>query len=482
MTDREPLPFNEEAEQALLGTLMARPSAVDEVDALQAHHFFIPAHSRIYRAIRELRDQRKDTSPWLVVSQAGADVDPDLQGVGGRQYIADLVDSIVSVMSAGAYADTIIELWRRRQAIGIIDSFRSALALDGLADRRPVSEQLAGLINGLDRVAEIDPDDPGPVPIADAGERLLQNVSDVLGGAAPPVLSVGLPTFDSALRGGLRNDLIVLGGRPGMGKTSFAEGVSFNIASIGKRVAFFSQEMTKEKLFAKQIAAMTGIPSARIMAATVDKGREFPRLVAAHEEIRDLPIFIDEASGVTPDQILRRSRRIERRGGLDLVIVDHLGMMMDDGGNARSQYERVSANIAGLQRVQKRLGVPVIVLVQLNREVEKRPDKRPTMADFRDTGMIEEYARTILLAYREEYYVQRAKPAWSSESYDADMPAWEDQMRAVKGKGEIILAKNDLGAAGFAIELGFDAERTRWHAPNNPLRDFDAPETQVETL
>ena len=185
MTDRDPLPHNQDAEQHLLGMLICRPAGVDEVDALESHHFFYPSHGRIFRTIQELRDGNKDVFPSLVAEMAGVDIDPDLTDVGGGEYIGDLCPSVISLHNPLDYALHLIELWRRRQAIGLIDSFRPALTRDDLADRRPVSEQVATLINGLDRIAEIDPEDPGLIPIADAGDRLLASVSDV--GSSPRV-------------------------------------------------------------------------------------------------------------------------------------------------------------------------------------------------------------------------------------------------------------------------------------------------------
>lgn len=468
-------PFNDELEQHLLGTLMVRNSAIDDVaDILDAHHFYVPVHGRIYAAIRVLRDAGQHVDSITVAQACGAATDNDLADVGGTEYVADLVGSVITVAMPMQHAQAIVDLWRRREVVAMVDRKRAALADIDPDDRRSVADQIADFGNELDQIAEDNPDDPGLEPVSIAGQSFLQRVSDAMEGKRPPLLSTGLPALDEAIGGGLREVLTVLGGRPGMGKTSLAETIAWHVAGNGGRVAFFSQEMSRETLVGKQISAMTGIPFSRMEKGQIDKRREFLRVVNAKEHIVSLPVFVDQMASLTPSQMLRRARRIQRRGGLSLVIVDHLGIMSDDGAQARSNYERMSSVIKGLQRVQKQLGVPVLVLAQLNREVEKRNEKRPNLADFRDTGQVEEYARVILLAYRDEYYVQRDRPSTDDENYDAKLIAWEGRRAASKGLAEVQVAKNELGAAGFTVDLGFDALRTRFHTLGEPIRDFDA--------
>lgn len=470
-----PPPHNEAVEQMLLGTLMVRNGTIDDVaDILDPHHFFFPAHGRIYAAIRSLRDEGKHVDNIAVAQACGVDNDVDLSEMGGAGYIAELVSSIVTVALPINHAKTIVGLWRRREAIHLVDRKRAALADRDPDDRRSVEDQIADFGNELDEITEDDPDDPGLEPISVACASLMQRISDAMEGKRPPLLSTGLPALDEAIGGGLREVLTVLGGRPGMGKTSLAETIAWHAASSGGRVAFFSQEMSRETLMLKQISAMTGIPSSRLEKGQIDKRREFLRVISAKERAVSLPIFVDQMASITPAQVVRRARRIQRRGGLSLVVVDHLGIMSDDGGQARSNYERMSSVIKGLQRAQKQLGVPMLVLAQLNREVEKRVDKRPNLSDFRDTGQVEEYARVILLAYRDEYYIQRDKPSHTDENYDAKMANWDARRAAAKGRAEIQVAKNELGLAGVTVDLGFDALRTRFHAIGEAIRDFDA--------
>jgi replicative DNA helicase len=466
---RQP-PHNIEAEQALLGAILTNNDACDRVSQfLQPEHFFEPLHARIYDAAANLIRMGKLATPITLKSYF--ENDATMKEIGGPAYLARLAASATTIINAEEYGRTIHELAQRRKLIGIgTDIVNEAYDGDVENSARAMIEKAETTLYSL---AEVDKYGKG---FQNFG-RALTDAIDMAAAAFQrdghlSGLSTGLRDLDEKMGGLQASDLIILAGRPAMGKSALATNIAYHVARAydaeyqpdgslkvknGGVVALFSLEMSAEQLATRIIAEQSGIPSEKIRRGKIDED-EFKRLVDVSRELQALPLYIDATGGLTIAQVAARARRLKRQRGLGLIIVDYLQLLAGSARKAaEGRVQEVSEITVGLKALAKELNVPIIALSQLSRQVENRDDKRPQLADLRESGSIEQDADVVLFIFREEYYMQRKEPRPGTPEH----LTWQDDMNRVTGIAEVIIGKQRHGPTGI-VELQFESTLTRF--------------------
>jgi replicative DNA helicase len=474
-TGREP-PHNLSAEAAVIGSVLYDNNAFQRIaDLLQPSDFYAPAHAEIFDAcVRLIQNGRVADGVTL---REQFEKNERLAEIGGAQYLAELLDSAAFGPEVQDYARIIRDLAMRRELINIGAGVQTrAMVPDRDLDG---SQQLETAERELFALAERGSTGRGFASFSDALTESLQMAEAAFkrdGKIAG--IATALDDLDHKL-GGLHNsDLIILAGRPSMGKTSLATNIAYNAASAyrgekqedgsvktiqGAKVAFFSLEMSSEQLATRILAERTGINAHKIRQGDLDK-HDFERLRDATEELQNLPLVIDDQGGISVSQLAARARRQQRVGGIDLIIIDYLQLLSGSSGKANeNRVQEITQITTTLKALAKELQVPVIALSQLSRAVEQREDKRPQLSDLRESGSIEQDADVVMFVYRESYYLERTEP-----QADADNPSanenwhnWRQRMDQVYGTAEVIIGKQRHGPIGKVV-LSFDANVTRF--------------------
>ncbi len=463
-------PNNIEAEQALLGAMLVNNDAFYRVsDFLKAEHFYEPLHRKILEVAAELIRMGRVANP--VTMRPFLPVEEKVGPMTVAQYLARLAAEAVTVINAPDYGRAIYDLAMRRMLISVGEDMVN-VAFDAPVDVAP-ADQIEAVERRLFEIAESGRYDGGFAGFDDAVKSAVDmaNAAYMRDGHLSGI-ATGLRDLDRRMGGLQPSDLIVLAGRPGMGKTSLATNIAFAIASAyrpiqqadgsvragqGGVVGFFSLEMSAEQLATRIISEQAEISSSRIRRGEIDEC-EFERLVACSQAMQKIPLYIDQTGGIAIAQLASRARRLKRQRGLDLLVIDYIQLMQ--GTSQRSSQNRVqevTEITTGLKALAKELGVPIIVLSQLSRRTEERDDKRPQLSDLRESGSIEQDADVVLFVYREEYYLKNKEPKVGTEEY----LKWESGMAAARGKAEVIVAKQRHGPTG-TVSLAFTGEFTRF--------------------
>jgi replicative DNA helicase len=464
-------PHNIEAEQALLGAILVNNEALYRVsDFLEPVHFFEPMHQNIFQLSRDLVRAGKIATP--VTLKTFLDATIDIGGLTVSQYLARLAAEATTIINAEDYGRTVYDLAIRRALITVGEDVVN-VAFDAPVDFSP-RDQIEDAERRLYELAETGRYDGG-------FQRFAQALTTAVDMAAHAYerdgklsgLATGLDDLDRMMGGLQPSDLVILAGRPGMGKTALATNVGYNVAKAwrgevkpdghtvtvnGGIVGFFSLEMSAEQLATRIIAEQTGIPSNQIRRGNIGEG-DFERIKDYSIELQHLPLYVDETGGLSVAQLAARARRLKRQRGLDLLIVDYLQLLQ--GSTKRSSENRVqeiTEITTKLKALAKELNVPILALSQLSRQVESRDDKRPQLSDLRESGSIEQDADVVLFVYREEYYHLMRKPLEGNREKFAEWLAESDK---VHGKAEVIIGKQRHGPTG-TVELQFDAAVTRF--------------------
>ncbi len=474
-------PQNLEAEQALLGAILSNNEASDRVsNFLTADHFSEAVHSRIYEAATTLIRMGKLAS--AVTLKSHFENDATLKEIGGTAYLGRLAASATTIINAEEYGRTIYELAQRRKLIGIgTDVVNEAFEPDIEINSKEMIEKAEQALYGL---AETDKYGKGFQAFTHALTMAIDMASSAYqrqGGLSG--ISAGLTDLDEKMGGLQSSDLIILAGRPAMGKTALATNIAYHVAKNYKAeyqpdgsnkvldggiVAFFSLEMSSEQLATRIIAEQSGISSEYIRRGKISED-EFQRLVDVSRELQSLPLYIDSTGGLTIAQLASRARRLKRQRGLGLIIVDYLQLLAGSSNKQREgRVQEVTEITVGLKALAKELAVPIIALSQLSRQVESREDKRPQLSDLRESGSIEQDADVVLFVYREEYYLERLMPADGTPEFQG----WQEKMDRAHGKAEVIIGKQRHGPTG-TVELQFEGKLTRF---SNLARDGYTPE------
>ena len=461
------IPFSIEAEQQLLGALLTDNGVYDRIqNIILGDHFYEPVHARIFDLCAERIKRSALASP--VTIKAFMDDDPGLKALGGAPYLARLASAAISSFAAPDYAQMIREFAMRRALIGLGNDIAARAATVRVDD--DATEQIKAAEQVLYTLGEQGVAERGfvsflaaaneAVDIANAAYRREGQLSG---------LSTGLIDLDAKMGGLNPSDLIILAGRPSMGKTSLATNIAFNIAKnhqpgqeddgrvkTGGVVAFFSLEMSASQLATRVLSEAAQVPSEKIRRGDMTED-EFRRFVQTAIDLQNAPLYIDDTPALPINQLAARARKLKRTRGLDVLMVDYLQLLRPASAKD-SRVNEVSEITQGLKAIAKELNVPVIALSQLSRQVENREDKRPQLSDLRESGSIEQDADIVMFVFREEYYREREKPA----DHELDkMAAWQEIMASVHGKAEVIIGKQRHGPIG-TVELSFEGQFTRF--------------------
>jgi replicative DNA helicase len=466
----EPLPHNIEAEQQLLGAILTNNDVFDRISALvKGEHFYEPTHQRIFDLAAARIQKNALASP--VTLKAFLEDDPGLKDLGGPAYLARLAGAAISAYAARDYAQTIYDLAVRRSLIDLGREIAARAAKVDI-DLEP-KEQIVEAEQALYKLGEQGHAERG-------FQSFLKAVTDAVnvanaayqrdGGLAG--LATGLADLDKKLGGLHPSDLLILAGRPSMGKTSLATNIAFHIAKSyrrGKRpdgtegaveggvVGFFSLEMSAEQLAARVLSEAAEVPSEQIRRGDMTEA-EFRRFVEAAKDLEACPLYIDDTPALPIAQVAARARRLKRTHGLDVLFVDYLQLLRGTAKGPDNRVQEVSEITQGLKAIAKELNIPVVALSQLSRQVENRDDKRPQLSDLRESGSIEQDADVVMFVFREEYYREREKPG----DHDLEaMAKWQAVMEQVHGKAEVIIGKQRHGPIGN-VELAFEGRFTRF--------------------
>jgi replicative DNA helicase len=463
-TRNEPrqMPHNAEAEQGLLGALLVDNRAFEKVsDFLKGEHFYAPVHGRIFEIIARLIERGQIASP--ISLKAAFDDDEDLVHLGGAAYLSDLVGSVITILNAEEYGRTIFELHLRRQLISLGEEVSAAALKHDI--EAPASTQIESAERKLYDLATVGDAGAGFIPfsasltkaivLAEAAYRRDTHITGV---------TTGLVDMNRKLGGFQPSDLIVLAGRPSMGKTALATNMAFNAAQAfadsrgkeGASVAFFSLEMSAEQLATRVLAEVSQVASEKIRKGEV-RDVEFRRFVEASQKLATVPLYIDDTPALSIAQVRTRARRLKRQYGLGLIVIDYLQLLRGSGKSSENRVQEISEITRGLKAIAKELHVPVLALSQLSRAVEQREDKRPQLSDLRESGTIEQDSDVVMFVFREEYYIERLQPQEGTPEH----VKWQADMERVHNVAEVIIGKQRHGPIG-TVRLHFNGQFTKF--------------------
>ena len=463
----ESVPHSIEAEQQLLGALLTNNDVYDKIASIiTPKHFYDPVHARIFETAAARIAKNNLASP--VTLKAFFEDDDGLKELGGPAYLARLAGAAISAFAVRDYAQLIYDLAIRRDLIALGQEISAKAARVDVASEP--KEQIVEAEQQLYKLAEQGQTESG-------FQSFLKAVTDAVnvanaayqreGGLAG--IATDLMDMDKMLGGLHKSDLLILAGRPSMGKTSLATNIAYNVAKAYKRgklqdgsegalaggvVGFFPLEMSAEQLAGRILAEASEISSHKIRQGDMDE-TEFRRFVDAAKELEACPLFIDDTAAIPIAQLAARARRLKRTHGLDLLIIDYLQLVR---GTSENRVQEIGEISMGLKAIAKELQIPVIALSQLSRQVESREDKRPQLSDLRESGSIEQEADVVMFVFRAEYYAEREKP--SDHELDK-MAEWQERMSRLHGKAEVIIGKPRHGPIG-TVELSFEAQFTRF--------------------
>jgi replicative DNA helicase len=463
-------PHNIELEQALLGAILVNNEAFYRVsDFLEPRHFFEPIHQKLFEIAGSLVRVGKTATPVTLKTFLPSDI--DIAGLSVAQYLARLAAEATTVINAADYGRAIYDLAIRRSLIGIGEDIVNT-AYDAPSDSRP-QDQIEEAERSLYELAETGRYDGG-------FQRFAQALSTAVEMAAHAYqrdgrlsgLATGLRDLDRMMGGLQKSDLVILAGRPGMGKTALATNLAYNVAKAweggvradgriestnGGIVGFFSLEMSAEQLATRIISEQTEIASYRIRRGEIEPS-DFDRIADAARKIEQIPLYIDETGGLSVAQLAARARRLKRQRGLDLLVIDYIQLLQGSSRRAaQGRVQEVTEITTSLKALAKDLNIPILALSQLSRQVENRDDKRPQLSDLRESGSIEQDADVVLFVFREEYYLRNQEPRRGSQEYFD----WQAEMEKVHGRAEVIIGKQRHGPTG-TVGLQFNADVTRF--------------------
>ncbi|MBL4733336.1 MAG: replicative DNA helicase [Rhizobiaceae bacterium] len=462
-------PHNIEVEQALLGAILVNNDAFFRVsDFLLPNHFFEPLHQNIYKVASDMIRATKTANPVTIKTFLPAD--DKVGDITVAQYLARLASEATTIINAEDYGQSIYDLSTRRYLISIGEDMVN-IAFDAPVDLPPVS-QIEDAERRLYELAENGRSDSGFHDFGSAMNSALDMAAAAYqrdGGLSG--ISTGLASLDQMMGGLQPSDLIVLAGRPAMGKTSLVTNIATNVAMAyrgdveadgspksmeGGVVGFFSLEMSAEQLATRIVSEQSEISSSKIRRGEISEA-DFTKLTICSNMIQKIPLYIDDTGGISIAQLAARARRLKRQKGLDVLIIDYIQLMQGSSKNQGNRVQEITEITTGLKALGKELNVPIIALSQLSRQVESRDDKRPQLSDLRESGSIEQDADVVLFVYREEYYIQNKEPKEGTEEWFK----WDEQLRLSRGKAEVIIGKQRHGPTGTA-RMAFQAEFTRF--------------------
>ncbi|MEY4237585.1 MAG: hypothetical protein RL339_186 [Pseudomonadota bacterium] len=471
------LPANVEAEAAFLGAALIDNRVIEElVTPLRPDHFFEPAHVRIYDRILQLLDRKAVVTP--VTLKPYFEADETLRELGGASYLARLTSDGQGLLAPRELAEQIYDLALLRELVSVGRTLVND-ALDTSESVEPL-EQVARAEAALYRVAEGASVGSEAQPFRTSSLAAITQIEKALNsGGHISGRTTGLDDLNAKVGGLHDSDLIILAGRPAMGKTSLVTNIAFNCAerylrdladgidpkqSVGAPVAFFSLEMSADQLATRILAEQAEISSERLRMGKISR-EDFQRISFASQRLAELPLYIDDTPALSIAALRTRARRMKRKHDIGLIVIDYLQLLQGSGRANDNRVNEISEISRGLKTLAKELAVPVIALSQLSRAVESREDKRPQLSDLRESGSIEQDADMVWFIYREEYYHNAAKPDEPSETSPPDAiakyDAWMQRHLDVVNKATVIISKQRHGSTGN-VYLHFQSEFTKF--------------------
>ncbi|WP_330167368.1 replicative DNA helicase [Bartonella grahamii] len=460
------LPYNIEAEQALLGAIFINNDSLDRVsDFLKPEHFFEPLHQKIYHILSHLIKTGKRVDP--VTIKPYIQMEDKIGDMTVYQYVVRLATEAVTIINAEDYGRVIYDLFIRRSLINLGTQVVNT-AFDAPVELTP-TQQIETVENQLFELAEKGKYGGGfenfneaikkAIDMASAAKKRSSQLSGI---------ATHIKTLDEKMGGLQASDLIILAGRPGMGKTSLATNIAFNIANAYNRnaniqeneggiVGFFSLEMSSEQLATRIISEQTEVSSSDIRRGNISD-EQFSKIIRAVNQLQKAPLYIDQTGGISITQLAARARRLKRQHGLDILFIDYIQLMTSSSKrSSENRVQEITEITTGLKALAKELNIPIIALSQLSRQVENRTDKRPQLSDLRESGSIEQDADIVLFVYREEYYFKNEEPKLGTLEHQK----WQDEMDKIMGKADVIVAKQRHGPTGI-VPLAFQSDFTRF--------------------
>ncbi len=491
VVDTPPLrvpPENLEAEQALLGSILVNNAAYHRVsEFLKGEHFANALHGKLYDALARLIEKGQVVS--VITLKTYLEQDEAMKEAGGSAYLAGLAAASVHVIDAEQFGRVIHDLYLRRQLIAlghdvVNGAFKPTLEESAMEQIEIAEKHLYDLASVGQIEGGFKPFRTALTEAMTAAETAYHRVGQLTG------VATGLFQLDQLLGGLHKSDLIILAGRPSMGKTALATNMAFNAVKAyreehdpsgglkvvdGAVVGFFSLEMSAEQLATRILSEQAMVSSEKIRRGEMISS-DFDKVLSISQELEHLNLFIDDTPALTIAGLRTRARRLKRMHGLGLLVVDYLQLLSPAGRSRQeNRVQEISEITRGLKTLAKELDVPVIALSQLSRAVEQREDKRPQLADLRESGSIEQDADVVMFVYREEYYLTRSEPSRRPEEtdqhYNERHDAWRQRCEQTYGKAEVIVAKQRHGPTGI-VRLSFDGSITKF---GNLPADEDRP-------
>ena len=452
------LPNNIEAEQAVIGSILVSNDIFDEISTIiSSINFYDPMHQKIFEAIESLIYKGMLANP-ITLKNYFEDEKDDLNV---PEYLVKVTKFSTSVRQTVEYSKIIYDMFVRRELIKISEQTIDSAKLNELdTNGQTIIENSERLLFDL---AEKGSFNSSLVKFDEAMKQTIEMASAAYKNEEGIVgVPTGLRDLDDKLGGLHQSDLIIIAGRPSMGKTSLATNIAFNAAQklqdSGKKssIAFFSLEMSSEQLSTRIISEQ-----ARISSNDIRRGRisdeQFDKFLETSKNIADLPLFIDETPAISIAAMSNRARRIKRQHGLDMIVVDYIQLMRGTTFNKDGRVQEISQITQGLKAIAKELGVPVVALSQLSRQVEQRDDHKPQLADLRESGSIEQDADVVMFVYREGYYLSRKEPREATVEH----AEWQAKMNEVAHLAQIIIGKQRHGPIGN-VTLEFEERFTKF--------------------
>ncbi|AGF75418.1 replicative DNA helicase [Bartonella vinsonii] len=458
------LPHNIKAEQALLGAILINNDALDRVsDFLKAEHFFETLHQKIFEIVLQII--QKGHLANSITLKPYIQMEEKIGDITVYQYVVRLATEAVTIINTEDYGRVIYDLFIRRSLINPGNEVVHT-AFDAPVEFTP-SQQIETIEHQLFELAEKGKYGGRFENFETAITKAL-NMASVAKKRSSQLSGIAthIKTLDDKMGGLQKSDLIILAGRPGMGKTSLATNIAFNIANACKRdskiqehgggiVGFFSLEMSTEQLATRIISEQTEVSSSEIRRGNLSE-EQFTKIIHAMGGLQKAPLYIDQTGGISIAQLAVRARRLKRQHGLDVLIIDYIQLITSNSKRfLDNRVQEMTAITTGLKALAKELNIPIIALSQLSRQVENRTDKRPQLSDLREFGSIEQDADIVLFVYREEYYLKNEKPKEGTAEYSK----WQEKMDQVRGQAEVIIAKQRHGPTG-TVPLAFQSDFT----------------------
>lgn len=454
------VPFSIESEQALLGTILYENRCFEKIsEFLKNYHFYLPLHQKIYAICAQIINRGQVADPISVkfyLENDSSTADLKEQNIDIIQYLTELIDTFISLAQAETYARQIYDMYLRRQLIKICDEHIHRAASQSISD--DVEKQMEELFEEIFALEENKKSQQSLVPFYEYLSSAIKNAETAFKKDSHIVgTTTGLVDIDKLLGGLHPSDLIILAGRPSMGKTSLATNIAFNAALEVKNasVVFFSLEMSGEQLALRILGQESGVPSDKIRRGAISQ-ENFLSFVNVSQKLASLSMIVDDTPILTIPSLRSKLRNIKRKMNMSLVVIDYIQLMVSDTKN-ENRVQQLSEISRGLKAIAKEFNVPILALSQLSRAVEQRDDKRPQLADLRESGSIEQDADVVMFIYREEYYKSRSKPSENS----AEFAEWQKQMSDVYNLAEVIVAKQRHGPID-SVKLHYDGRFTKF--------------------